>query len=481
MLGDISFDDYLKELLLEPYSDHKDDEDVPFISIGNIYKIPYVEYPMFNNIENQSILSAAKEALLIARNENGGKEVAITYDLSSDPQFPDYCVVFGDAKSVKIMDDPKTVALIEKAQNLTIINIHNHPRGTGISFQDLAIFLAKDNIRLMCIVSNEGDIASLLRCEKIPAIEILQSTLLKIVPDLAARNKPGLSIDDLIKNDEKRQLLRELLPQLKKYGIIYTGYITKEKAKEASIDIKREYEEITRSHCLLPKINQNVQPNNIPTSLNEDSIRIKRKEENIKSAKFIMLCGLPGVGKSKIAKEKAQNLADNGYAEVPMREFLKDSRPDLPQKANSFTVINLSEIRTWATDIGEPMLAREDFSIAQQIASYALNHGISVIYDACNLRKDTRDAFMKSLSGIELQEKSLIIVSLKDQDTPVPPFLTNLTEANWDKMKKTLIENPPQNDKGWDSIETILTDPIIDKEKSYGLEYDNDDIWDSRF
>ena len=161
-------DDYVDDCLL--------DENITsaktFISITSLGNIPYIRYPGFSKDNNLEALEAAREVLYKARTENKSNGTAMTYKLDRYRGENDYALVFGDETSVKFMSDPKTKEIVETTNDLAVINLHNHPKGSSFSFNDMGIFLMTGNIRLMTVLNNKGEISALFRCKQMDYIRM---------------------------------------------------------------------------------------------------------------------------------------------------------------------------------------------------------------------------------------------------------------------------------------------------------------------
>ena len=237
-------DEWIKESFLTEDITGKE----KFISINSIREIPYIEFPNFTSDENDAVYRMAREVLLYSRENNNCNEVAITYDMTSKTEAGNvgYILVPGDEFSVKFADDQRVRALMASTKDLAIVNLHNHPRGAGFSFQDLSIFAFSDNIRLMAILDNTGKMSTLFRCAAVDMKPMMREAISEVIPDFSERirNNPNISVNDIVTADEKRDILQYALPQIEKYGVIFTDWADRSRAKEISQFLSERYKRI---------------------------------------------------------------------------------------------------------------------------------------------------------------------------------------------------------------------------------------------
>lgn len=143
-------------------------------------------------------------------------------------------------------------------------------------------------------------------------------------------------------------------------------------------------------------------------------------------AKFIMLIGLPGSGKSYIAektKEKMKNVLV-----VSSDEIRKELFGDENDQQNPEMVFETMRERTFN----------------------ALKDGIDVIYDATNIRRKYRRALLRSLPNCE----KIAYVVWSRYDLCVKRDAERSRTVGEPVIKKMLLGfQPPFYDEGWDKIE----------------------------
>jgi hypothetical protein len=157
-----------------------------------VAKIPYVKYPDFNVEESIVIHELAEKTLKIAQSENENKEVTITYDMAQfDGDFSgiekNMGVCFGNDKNeIDFMRDTKTYSIINRAESITVVNLHNHPDCTPFSMYDIMIFAVYEQIKLLVLVTNKGELHYLSKGENYSHMEnavFFRKTVEKYAPD----------------------------------------------------------------------------------------------------------------------------------------------------------------------------------------------------------------------------------------------------------------------------------------------------------
>lgn len=102
-----------------------------------------------------------RELLREARDKNENKEVA--YVLSND--FQRRQTVYGSGSEIEFSYAP-----FGKNQFL----LHNHPRNHNFSMTDIVTFLREDNLSVMTIVKNNGDVELLTKGENYDKVKTAQ-------------------------------------------------------------------------------------------------------------------------------------------------------------------------------------------------------------------------------------------------------------------------------------------------------------------
>lgn len=120
------------------------DKPITKITEEAIARVPKVDSRLYTEEQNAEIQRQHKELLEYAKSQ-GDKEVAFVFGrgLTDRKQY------IGNDKELSFGND-----LIGRGAELFVM--HNHPRNSGFSFQDIRILLSEDNIKTLSIVKNNG-------------------------------------------------------------------------------------------------------------------------------------------------------------------------------------------------------------------------------------------------------------------------------------------------------------------------------------
>lgn len=179
--------------------------------------------------------------------------------------------------------------------------------------------------------------------------------------------------------------------------------------------------------------------------------------------KFIVLCGVPGAGKTAEAKNIERDLALNGCRVVnstelyPLPTAIKNiGLIFLPEKAmqtakkidgyqNCVTTISPSEIRKevleqYPSQYSENLV----FLLADMRIKTALLSGASVIYDATNLEKRTREKYANLASEAHVQDRTLCVLWNCPENAS-----SGIPESVLKTMQTSLVNSHPSVEEGW--------------------------------
>lgn len=125
------------------------------ITDKTIDKVPYVAISGYSEEQCKKIQELHKELLRFSRDENGNKETAFVFreDLS-------------DRAEIKGTDDRLDLGGSLHGKGKDLIIMHNHPRNSSYSMNDLALFLDNDNIKTMTVVKNNGSVEILSKTDE---------------------------------------------------------------------------------------------------------------------------------------------------------------------------------------------------------------------------------------------------------------------------------------------------------------------------
>ena len=125
-------------------------------------------YPGMTKAQNQTMQARQKELLAYAMAENNSDEVAFLLD----DKLNRIGVIKGDERSVDVNEAMKGLLGLKNLQML-----HNHPRGSSFSMNDVITLLDYDCMRGISLITNRGRIETLQKtgkCDKIIANRIVQ-------------------------------------------------------------------------------------------------------------------------------------------------------------------------------------------------------------------------------------------------------------------------------------------------------------------
>jgi predicted kinase len=150
--------------------------------------------------------------------------------------------------------------------------------------------------------------------------------------------------------------------------------------------------------------------------------------------RFVMMCGLPGSGKSYYAKQLAEK-----------ENFVICSSDALRQELYG--------------DINDQSHNEKVFQELHKRIKENLKAGKNVIYDACNISSKQRKAFIAELGKIDCQKECIIVASpyedcLKsnqERDRTIPTNAITTMYKNW---------TTPYYFEGWDKIDIVYRDNV---------------------
>ena len=154
-----------------------------------IEKIPFIEYPDLSFDECKDLQELAQRLLTVAMELNNSREVSLTYRLDKENFQSDedrVAITLGSEHEVDVHLDPKTDHLFQSAQDVVIVNMHNHPSNSTFSLNDISFFLDESKIKLFVLLSNKGNIEYLARTKSYnrgTSVKILKASVREIAHD----------------------------------------------------------------------------------------------------------------------------------------------------------------------------------------------------------------------------------------------------------------------------------------------------------
>lgn len=131
-----------------------------------IEKVPLVNIPTLSDVENRNIQLMHKQLLEDAMKNNHSNEVA--YILSKNR----VSKVYGTENEVDFAKSHETDLLLKLSPERSLDVLHNHPKGSTFSFDDIAFFVNTGSVRSLTIVTNQGKVMYLTKTKSIDAKEV---------------------------------------------------------------------------------------------------------------------------------------------------------------------------------------------------------------------------------------------------------------------------------------------------------------------
>lgn len=131
-----------------------------------IEKVPLVNIPTLSDVENRNIHLMHKQLLEDAMKNNRSNEVA--YILSKNG----VSKVYGTENTVDFAKSHETELLLKLSPERSLDVLHNHPKGSTFSFDDIVFFVNTDSVRSLTIVTNQGKVMYLTKTKSIDATEV---------------------------------------------------------------------------------------------------------------------------------------------------------------------------------------------------------------------------------------------------------------------------------------------------------------------
>lgn len=215
---------------------------------------------------------------------------------------------------------------------------------------------------------------------------------------------------------------------------------------------------------------------------------IKEPEVKMESPKFIMLCGIPGSGKSQLAKSLYADLQNKKMDDVnlyPASKAIKNIGLIFdPSKITNDIVINADYKDS--TVLISPNKIRQElkdnypdsyseslvFAIVDARIKTALKSGASVVYEATNLDKPIREKYLGIANEYGVKDTSLHVTWINPNDS-ISSISPNLLSA----MNNRLVDSNPSKDEGWsDFVQHGMPAEKIQSNDYFDMSIDDDEI-----
>ena len=215
---------------------------------------------------------------------------------------------------------------------------------------------------------------------------------------------------------------------------------------------------------------------------------VKEPEVKMESPKFIMLCGIPGSGKSQLAKSLYADLQNKKMDDVnlyPASKAIKNVGLIFdPSKITNDIVINADYKDS--TVLSSPNKIRQElkdnypdsyseslvFAIVDARIKTALKSGASVVYEATNLDKPIREKYLGIANEYGVKDTSLHVTWINPNDS-ISSISPNLLSA----MNNRLVDSNPSKDEGWsDFVQHGMPAEKIQSNDYFDMSIDDDEI-----
>lgn len=215
---------------------------------------------------------------------------------------------------------------------------------------------------------------------------------------------------------------------------------------------------------------------------------VKEPEVKMESPKFIMLCGIPGSGKSQLAKSLYADLQNKKMDDVnlyPASKAIKNIGLIFdPSKITNDIVINADYKDS--TVLISPNKIRQElkdnypdsyseslvFAIVDARIKTALKSGASVVYEAINLDKPIREKYLGIANEYGVKDTSLHVTWINPNDS-ISSISPNLLSA----MNNRLVDSNPSKDEGWsDFVQHGMPAEKIQSNDYFDMSIDDDEI-----
>lgn len=134
-----------------------------------IEKVPLVNIPTLSDVENRNIQLMHKQLLEDAMKNNHSNEVS--YILSKNG----VSKVYGTENSVDFAKSHETELLLKLSPERSLDVLHNHPKGSTFSVEDIDFFVRTNSVRSLTIVTNQGKVMYLIKTKKVSIQKMVES------------------------------------------------------------------------------------------------------------------------------------------------------------------------------------------------------------------------------------------------------------------------------------------------------------------
>lgn len=119
-----------------------------------ISRVDYVKPSDFTDEQAKSMQLKHKELLKVAMDSNDSNEVLMISDLN----FNSYVTILGEEFKVSPGKNPFAISFVSRAENYSLVYLHNHPSTNLFSIGDIDTFVCEKAIKAMSVVTNQGEV-----------------------------------------------------------------------------------------------------------------------------------------------------------------------------------------------------------------------------------------------------------------------------------------------------------------------------------
>ena len=200
---------------------------------------------------------------------------------------------------------------------------------------------------------------------------------------------------------------------------------------------------------------------------------------------FVMVAGIPGSGKRTYVSRILQKMQNEGYTQVnaidlypaehadqsslwfvDKNSILRSLQKDDKSHLNEVVFINPNDIRNERAQKGLPANDNLVFAAVYARIKQASLNGQTVIYSASNLDKKQRESVLQAYGTAEGHRKLVVLYADPEK------MQQNVPENVMEEMAVRLHVSAPDKGEGWDEIETVGEDPIMEERNHNGIEDD---------
>lgn len=174
--------------------------DITNIAVEKVRKIKLTGY---SEEELFKLQKRHRELLVEAKEKNNSNEVVSMF--STD--FGEVITTYGNENFVAVSKNPDARAFMMKAKENSVIWMHNHPKGSTFSYEDIAAFM-QPQIKTFSVVTNQGKIYCLNKTNDFSLKELYDR-----IKVLRETHKESKNYQELI--------MKDLLKEIEKYGVEY--------------------------------------------------------------------------------------------------------------------------------------------------------------------------------------------------------------------------------------------------------------------